>query len=112
MEILFCWLQRERIDFEISGFQAYTDVGTAEQLGEAFKAPAEVENECVRLVFLEIRNDEIQQETFSSPGSPQDHGVGDVSVVKIQKVRCSMIRLQDREVFLPKMRVPRLATVK
>src|SRR4029077_6177167 len=56
IQILLGRLQRKRIDFEIGGFQAHADIGAAEQLGEAFKAPTEVENEGVRLIFLKIRN--------------------------------------------------------
>jgi hypothetical protein len=38
--------------------------------------------------------------------------VGNVSIMQIQEVGSAMVRFEDRQVFLLKMRVPRLATVK
>ena len=72
IEILLGGRQRKRIDFEILGFEADADIGAAEKLREAFKAPAQVEDERVRLVFLEIGDEEIQQETiFPAPVRPR-----------------------------------------
>jgi len=81
-------------------------------MGEAFKAPAQVEDERVRLVLLEIGNEEIQQERFSGAGTPQNHGVRHVAVMKVQEVRRVVVGLQDRKILLPEMRVARFATVK
>ena len=50
---------------------------------EAFKATAEVEDERMRVVFLKIGDEEIQQERFPSARPPENHGVGDIAVVEI-----------------------------
>src|SRR5271163_2267398 len=76
IEVFLRRWQRKRIDLEILGFKADANIRAAEKLCEAFKASAQVEDERVRIVFLEIGDEEIQQERFSSPRSPKNHGVG------------------------------------
>src|ERR1700722_7969098 len=66
----------------------------------------------MRVVFLEIRDEEIQKETFAGARSSENHGVRHVAVVEIQKIRRVVIGLEDREIFLPEMLIARLATVK
>src|SRR5882762_508357 len=66
----------------------------------------------MRIVFLEIGDEEIQQERFPGARSPKNHGVGHIAVVEIQEVRGVVVGLEDREIFLPEMLIARLATVK
>ena len=48
IEIFLRRRQRERVDLETLGFQAHANIGAAEKLREAFKAPAQIEDEGVR----------------------------------------------------------------
>ena len=82
------------------GLKSHPDIGAAEQLRQALEAPAQIENEGVRLVLLEIGDQEIQQERLSRAGPPENHGVGHVAVVEIQEVRRVVVGLKDREIFL------------
>src|SRR6266436_5486264 len=66
----------------------------------------------MRIVFLEIGDEEIQQERFPRARSAKNHGVGHIAVVEIQEVRGVVVGLEDREILLPEMEVARLATVK
>ena len=112
IEIFLRRWQRKRIDLEILGFKADANIRAAEKLCEAFKAPAQIEDERVRIVFLEIGDEEIQQERFSGTRSPENHGVGHIAVMEIQEVGGVVVGLKNREIFLPEMAIPRLATVK
>ena len=112
IEILLRRWQRERIDLEISGFEAHANIRAAKQLREAFEAASQIEDECVRIVFLEIGDEEIEQERLPGAGPPENHGVGDIAVVEVQKVRGVVVGFEDGEILLPEMVVPRLATVK
>ena len=60
VEILFRRWQGERVDLEILGFQSDANIRAAKQLREALKAPAEIEDEGVRVVLLEIRDQEVE----------------------------------------------------
>ena len=111
VEVLFGWWQREWIDLEVLGFESDTDVGAAEKVGKAFKASAQIEDERMRRVLLEIRDEKVQQERLSRAGSPENHRVRNVPVVKIQEVGRVVIRLKNGEILLPEMPVARLATV-
>src|SRR6266404_6082648 len=83
IEIFFRRRERKRVDLEIVGFQTDTDVRTAEELREAFKTPAQIEDEGVRVVFLQVGNEEVQKETFSRARSPENHGVRHIAVMEI-----------------------------
>src|SRR5882762_6736236 len=74
IEILLCRWQRKRVDFEILRFQADTDIRATEKLREALEAASQIKDEGVRLVFLKIGDEEIQQERFPCTGSPKNHG--------------------------------------
>ena len=60
-----------------------------------------------RLVMRKFKRND-----FSGAGSPENHGVRDIAVMKVQEVRCVVVGLQDREILLPEMAIARLATVK
>ena len=111
VEVLFGWWQREWIDFEVLGFESDADVGAAEEMRKAFKASAQIEDERMRRVLLEICDQKVQQERLSRAGSPENHRVRNVSVVKIQEVGRVVIRLKNCEILLPEMPIARLATV-
>ena len=112
IEIFFRGRKRERIDLEIRGFEAHADIGAAEEMREAFKTSAQIEDERVRVVFLEIGDEEIKQKRFTRTRPAENHGVGDIAVMQIQKVRRVMIGFEHREIFLAEMLVARLATVR
>ena len=96
VEIFLCRRQRKRVDFEIRGFQADADIRAAKKLGKTFEAPAQIEDERIRGVFLEVSDQEIQQETFPSSRSSENYGVGHIAVMEVQEVGCVMVGLQDR----------------
>ena len=52
-------------------------------MGEAFKAPAQVEDEGVWIVFLKICDEEIEQKRLPGTRSPENHGVGHIAVMEI-----------------------------
>src|SRR5260370_13676763 len=52
IEIFLRRWQRKRVDLEIPGFKPDADIRAAEKLREAFKAPAKVEDERVRILLL------------------------------------------------------------
>ena len=85
--------------------------GSAEELRQAFEASAQIEDEGVRSVFLQIGDEEIQKKRFPGARSPENHGVGHIAVMKIQEVRRVMVGFENGEIFLPEMRVARLAAV-
>ncbi len=65
------------------GFQADANIRASEELREAFKAPAQIEDEGMRIVFLKIGDEEIKEERFPGTGSPENHGVGHIAVMEI-----------------------------
>src|ERR1019366_7944849 len=82
-EIFLRRWQRKRVDLEILGFQADANIRAAEKLREAFKASAQIENERVRIVFLKVGDQEIQQERFPGARPPENHGVCHIAVMEI-----------------------------
>src|SRR5580700_1926755 len=60
VEIFLGGCKREWVDLEIPGLQTHARIGAAKQMRKAFKAPAQIEDECVGLVLLEVRDQEIQ----------------------------------------------------
>jgi hypothetical protein len=66
----------------------------------------------LRGVFLQVGDEEIQQEAFPGARSPQNHGMGHIAVVEIQKVGCVLVGLEHREIFLAQVGIPRLAAMK
>src|SRR5208283_886542 len=91
------------IDFESRRLKADFDIRAFEQAGQTFKAPTQVENEGVRIVFLQVGDEKVQQEGFTGPGAPENDAVGGVLAVQIQIVRCAVICLQHRQIFLFQM---------
>ena len=71
IEIFLRRWQRKRVDLEIPGFQADANIRSAEKLREAFKAPAQVEDERVWIVFLEISDQKVKRKLFPAPVRPR-----------------------------------------
>ena len=108
IEVFLRGRKREGIDFEIPGREANAHVGAAEQLGQAFKASAQIKDEGVRRILLHAGDQKIQQERLARAGTPQDHGVRDVTVMEIQEIRRVMIGLEDRQILRAEMAVARI----
>jgi len=56
VEVRFCGRKGERVDREVGGFKPHPEVATAKQTRQAFKTPAQIENEGERVVLLQIRD--------------------------------------------------------
>src|SRR5882724_10516393 len=54
IEIFFRRRERKRVDLEILGFEANADIRAAEELCETFKTSAQIEDEGMRVIFLQI----------------------------------------------------------
>src|SRR5882724_2763085 len=111
IEIFFRRRERKRIDLEILGFQANADIRSAEKLCEAFKAPAQIENERVGFVFLKIRDEEVEEKRFPGARPAQDHAMSDIAIMEVKKIRRVVIGFEHRQIFLAEMLIARLATV-
>ena len=83
IEVFLGRRERKRVDLEIPGFQADADIQAAEKLREILKASAQVEDEHVRRVLLQISNQEVQKKTLTGTRSSQNHGVGHIAVMEI-----------------------------
>jgi hypothetical protein len=57
------------------------------------------------MVFLETGNEEVQKEGLATPGSPENHGMGRVAVVQVQKVRRAVSRFEHGQIFLSEVGV-------
>jgi len=68
------WEEAKRIDAEIPGFESDADIGAAKRC-VIFRTSAKVENERLRIVFLEIGDEEIQQKRLARSRSAQHYGV-------------------------------------
>ena len=111
IEVGFGRRQAEGIDREIARFNAETQIGAAEEPGKTFKASAEIENEGIGIVFLEIGDQKIQEETFSGTRATKNHGVRRVTVMQVEKIGRAMIGFKDGQIFLPQMRIAGLTGV-
>ena len=93
-------------------FNPDADIGAAKQPRQAFETAAQIKDEGVRVVLLQVRDEKVQEERFSRSRAAQNHGVGHVTVMKIQEVRRVVVGFENREIFLPEVPVLGLATVK
>ena len=99
------------IDGEFGGFEPYPQVRSAKQPRETFETSSKVKNESEGIVFLEIRKQKIQEKGLAAAGAPENHGVGDVVIVKIHKIRRAVVGFEHREVLLAELVVARFARV-
>ena len=60
-----------------------------------FIAAAQVEDECDRIVLLDVGQQEVQKERLAASGCPEDERVGDVAAVQVQKVGRPMFGFED-----------------
>ena len=100
IQVALRWRQGKGIDLELARFEADLEIRAPEQPGQAAETSAQVEDESVRLVFLQIGDQEIQQEGFARSGAAENDGVRHVPVVKIEEVGRLMAGFEDREIFL------------
>ena len=85
------------------------EIRALEQPGQAAKAPAQIEDESVRFVLLQIGNQEVQQEGFARTGAPENDGVRNVPMMQIEEVGGVVAGLKDRQVFPFQMLIHGLA---
>src|ERR1700690_19690 len=111
IQVVLRWRQGKRIDLEIAGFEADLQVRASKQPCKAAKTSSQIEDECVGLVFLQVGDQKIQQEGFSRSSAAENDGVRHIPVVKIQEIGRLMAGFEDREIFLLKMLVLRVACV-
>src|SRR5260370_163709 len=64
-----------------------------------------------QLIFLQVGHEKIQSERLACASPTENHGVRHIAVMQIQEVRCVVVGLKNRQIFLAKMRVLTLATV-
>src|SRR5438105_2117532 len=83
----------------------------AKQFGQTLEASAQIEDKRPGIVLLEVADEKIQQKRFPGARAAENHGVRDVAVMEVQKVRRVVVRFQDREILLLEMAVLRLAAV-
>src|SRR5580704_10106549 len=100
MQVFFFRSQGEGVDGESAFLHAHLQVTAGEQPCQTFVPAAKIEDDGVGAVFLQVREQKIQEEALSCAGCPKNDGVRVVLIVQIQVVRSALIRLQDREVFL------------
>src|SRR5260370_40468477 len=87
VEIGLRFREAKGIDLERAAVWADFDVAAFKQSREAFKAPTQLEDECIRIVFLQIRDDENPNERFPRCCPPEYHGMGGIIAMQIQGVR-------------------------
>src|SRR5216683_510231 len=112
IEVLLRGRERERVDSEVRRIDANPHVGAAKEMCKALEAPAQVKDERPRLVFLEIGDEKVQKERFASTCAPENHGVGHVVIMEVEKVRRVVVRFEDCQILLAEMAILTLATVK
>ena len=71
IEIFLGGRKRKGIDFEILGREAHAHVGAAKQLRQAFKASAQVEDEGVRRILLELVIRKFSKNDLPAPVRPR-----------------------------------------
>src|SRR5437016_8645653 len=82
-------------------------VTPAKQFGQTLEASAQIEDKRPGIVLLEVADEKIQQKRFPRARAAENHGVRDVAVMEVQKVRRVVVRFQDREILLLEMAVLR-----
>ena len=81
------------------------DVAAAEPAGQAAIAAAEVEDDRVGVVLLDVRQQEVQQEGLPAARRAEHDGVRHVLVVQVEVERRPVGRLQDGQVLAPEVRI-------
>src|SRR6185437_13851020 len=91
--------QGKRIDLEVTGFDADLQVRACKEPRQAAETPSQVEDERVRLVFLQVGDQKIQQERFARSGAAENDSVRHIPVVQIQEIGRLMAGFEDRQIF-------------
>jgi hypothetical protein len=87
------------------------EVAAAKQCGELSIAVPEIKDHGERLVLLRVRNDEVQQKTLAAAGRTQYERMPNVLDVKIERIRCVVRRLEDRQSLSLKVCVDSISLV-
>ena len=112
IEILLGGWHRKGVDLEAGGVQPDADIGASKEPRETLETATQVEDEGIRVVLLEVRDEKIQEERFARSRAAQNHGVRHVSVMKIQEVWGVVVGFEHREIFLSQVPILRLTAVK
>ena len=104
---MILWRQRktERINGEFLPRRIQGHVAAAKELGEPLVTAAKVKDVGLRRVFLEVRNQEIEEKALAASRLSQDECVGNILVVEIEKVRRPARRFKKREILLAELLV-------
>src|ERR1017187_9596282 len=89
--------QTERVDGELAMCESHPPRAAAEQRGQLFVTPAEIEDHGDGVVLLRMRDDEVEQERLPRAGRALDEGVTDVVMVEVPEIWRLVLGLEDRE---------------
>src|SRR3954471_19162706 len=105
MEMLLRRAEGKRIDRERLLLDADGKIAASEESCEALVPATEIEDQGIRLVFLRVGQQEVQEERLSAPGRSQEKRVRHVLVMQVQVVRRPVLGLEDRQVLATQVRV-------
>src|SRR5262249_7766653 len=109
IEICLGRRQAERVNGELARFESDPKIRAAEKPRKAFKTSAKIEDEGVRVVFLEVRDQKIQKERLPAAGAAENHGMRRVAVMEVQKVGRAVIGFKRGEIFPAEVVIPRFS---
>src|SRR6266576_1757816 len=101
MEVFRCLGEAEGIDREIPMRQADAPHAAAQPGGEFLVAAAQIEDDGDGVVFLDVRQNEIQEERLPRPRGALDKDVAHVVMVEVPEIRRVVLGLKDGEMFRP-----------
>src|SRR5476649_1932618 len=99
MQMLRGGCQTERIDREVAVREADAPRAAAEQRRELVIAPTQIEDRRDGVVFLGMRDEEVQEEGLARSRRPGHQRVPDIVDVQVPEIRRLMGGLKDREVL-------------
>ena len=111
LQILLALGQTERVDGEVARLLPHVQIAAAEDLGERFKAPADVEDVRLWPVFLQVRDEEIEQETLARAGHAGNQAVSHFAIMQVEEIRRVVVRLHHCQVLRAQMCIRSLAWV-
>jgi len=76
-----------------------------EELRQAGETAGQVEDEGVRVVPLQVGDQEIERKRLPYPGASQHERVRGVAVVEVKEVARLVVGFEDRQIFPPQMPV-------
>src|SRR6202023_4025362 len=75
MQVVFCRWQEEGVDGESAFLHAHLQVTASKKPRKTFVPAAQIKDDRVGAVFLQVREKKIQQEALSCAGCPKNDGV-------------------------------------